>query len=528
MTEDSTPNATILAMAALVGGLLVLLIGASSSYITNDDYYSGNAASLYSDGRFLAGMVYDIFHGVFSADVGLRYLVDFIMGVVGFFTFLTVAKLAITDQSRAIMFAVFSLAIFGAAEFLFFYDIAPLFYIITFPFISWWSLALKSYVDNPTRRSLMIYGLVSTLVMVAILAAFQVIFYLVFLLLAALLLSSSDERQGRIFRACVVSVAAFVVAFVLVQLFTRSGLYVRLFGFSLRARTAGEMIGNGTLRGLISAFIAAAAKLPTYSGNTYGLHGFLLLFIIARSLSKSATANFWFAAKFLLLLVAIFLSPFLLFKDTVDSARVQTTIYGYGSIALFFASLAVVDDRDDQRLLSPLASVVVAVVALCVLALAIPTRELRYEVYVGVVLLVAVSAAMAFYSKVSATTLLASAILVFSAVEMRRAQTTTERYQTFSALDQIIVSKMDEVIADNLYKFRPKHIEIEYGIRRGILPKTSARSYSYSAAEFWRGRFWSPYIISFKQNNELCKADGDNYEVFKLIESSPGVIKFCV
>ncbi|MEQ9245177.1 MAG: hypothetical protein RLO21_04245 [Nitratireductor sp.] len=527
MRDDTIDPLLKLGMAIFVGAVMAYFVGLSSSFVTNDDYFHNNARSLFSDGRFVTGMVYGIFRGAFGPDVNFRGIVSMFAGMTTFLALISIGRLCIQDLQKNVLFSGFSVAIFGAAQFLFFYDMVPLYYLIAMPIIALWANVLERQMERPRARTLVLYALTTTAAIALILATLQVIFYLLFVVLAALLLLSERDRQRNLFWICVISVAAFVVAFASIHVFTRSDLYVSLFGFELRARTSGELIGDGTLLGLVPAFASAAIKLPIFAGNTVGLHVFLIAFVMARLLRNGWSQSTLPFLKFALLLFAIYLSPFLMFKETLENVRVTSSIYVYGSIALFLVAFALIDDERDDRIVSPGSALLFAAIATAIVATLIPSGEQQFATFAGLILLSAVLAAMAFTTTVSATVALTAAILIFTGVELRKAQSLTERYQSYAVVDQIIVSKMNEAIIENLYKYGTSRIAIEFGIRDEVIPHTSFRSQSYSSADFWRGTFWLPSMISFKRNDDLCAAPGSD-KVFNLIESTPGSIKFCV
>lgn len=522
-SPDPTSNNLVYAVGA---GLLMMVILNASAFVTNDDYYVGNSASLYRDGRFLAGLTYQPLRAAFGPDVNFRLFIAFAMGVIGFFAMMIVGRRVINDRQNLLTFAAFALTIFGAAEIMFFYDITPLYYVLTLPAIVKWVMALDRYAEARTRKQAAIFFLVSILCLAVCLATFQVIFYLPFLLLAAYLFVADKKVLPGVLLACILTTVAFFIALIATQLFVRSQLYVDVFGHTLRERAAGHLVGDGTLQGFLSAWVKEAIKLPIYAGNTIALHGFLLAFIFFRSIRRDHWQNLSLALRFLLLLAVLWLSPFLLFQDMVTNGRVMTTVYVFGSIALFLIAFVIINDDRPGHLLTATQAIALALITLAAVAPFVRVAEMRLEVYVAIGCLLLTAIAIPAPALRSAAVLLPLSLATFTALELRKAKAITDRYERFAMIDDLISTKLSEAILNNVYAFNSVPITIEFGLWKDV-PRGSFRSFSYSTPDYWRERLWDPSLAKFKRNDALCSGI-DHNEIFKVIESAPGRLKLCI
>lgn len=122
-----------LLMAVISGAITLLILGYISSYITPDDYHAKQSLSLFGDGRFVTGFIYEAFKGAFGNDAGFRLLMCFAVGFTGYLFFNRFAEVNGFDQTSAALFGVISVASLGSAYAVFIYDMNMLFYSIAFP-----------------------------------------------------------------------------------------------------------------------------------------------------------------------------------------------------------------------------------------------------------------------------------------------------------------------------------------------------------------------------------------------------------
>ena len=233
-----------------------------------------------------------------------------------------------------------------------------------------------------------------------------------------------------------------------------------------------------------------------------------------------------------LLTVTIYFSPFMLTAEMAENSQVLQTLYAYGSIAYFFAAMQLAIVPEPKSLLSNFQAVAVA--SVFTLAIAGGLLIQRHHTTSAYEILVAILISMLTLTPVISRAARNNAMLVvcvavaFLVVDLQASVKSTDRWNSERVFDRIVVDKLTDAVMDNFNTFRSTKWNVEYGMRKNRLPGTSIRSHAYAAEEFWKNSVQSlGYRLIFKRNDELCK-DTVGGGMFKLIESSPETIKFCI
>ncbi|MEQ9245066.1 MAG: hypothetical protein RLO21_03685 [Nitratireductor sp.] len=520
--------------AAFVAGLInLLLIGVVSSFITSDDYYAYQNRSHFGDGRFVSGIVYAIFQGAFLNDVGFRHIVNFFSGSLGFVFFCYFSSFVRIENNYKVYFSLLCSSSIAMAESLMFFDVVALYFVVSFPIMGLYIFSLKSLVDRWSIASLIGFLSASLFAIVLLIASYQVIAYFIFVLMSVVVFCSRGAEEKGVMLAAVSSTILALLSFFIIDLFSRTGFYSDFFGYGLRGRTDFYLDGSFGIGTAFDAYKESVLSFAIFKYNSISLHLFLFLLTFSLSASYGGTKErVWRLVKLFFVVFVVYASPLLAVPGASNNARVFAALYIYGVFAYLMIIAFVLSEDEGPSRSAVFYSMVFSIVVLLSFSPYTGTgfigKVARYEIYVGVFIFLLCALVLRIFLNASSRVILCCGIFIFCAVEWQKSVNVTERWKSDAVFDRIIVNKLTEAVLDNYYRYGFKRLEIEYGIRPETLTGASIRSYHYSAAEFWKNSVQSlGYRMNFKRNDALCAAQGQ-YGVFKVLESSPNTLKFCI